>query len=114
MQDRAYVIKEMFYDLEIDEECEDIFDKFPWLTSERDGTGAGNKTSNISMGTKIWGKGQRSKSYAIVGWGNCSSINPLNPIRENGETVGMEEQIPELVENDDNGAVQVGVSNHNH
>ena len=39
--------------------------------------------------------------------GNCSSINPLNPIRENGEIVGMEEQMPELVddtENDDSGA----------
>ena len=51
----------MFYDLELDEECEDIFDKFPWVTSERDGTGAGSKTSNISMGTKILGKRQKSK-----------------------------------------------------
>ena len=51
----------MFYGLELDEECEDIFDKFPWVTSERDGTGAGSKTSNISMGTKILGKRQKSK-----------------------------------------------------
>ena len=39
--------------------------------------------------------------------GNCSSINPLNPIRENREIVDMEEQMPELVddtENDDSNA----------
>ena len=29
VQDRASLIKEMFYDLELDEECEDGFDKFP-------------------------------------------------------------------------------------
>ena len=28
VQDRASLIKEMFYDLELDEECEDVFDKF--------------------------------------------------------------------------------------
>ena len=97
----------MFYDLELDEECADIFDKFPWVTSERDGTGPRNKTNNIQIGTKILGKGQKSKSSTTVDQGNCSSTNPLNPIRENGEIVDMEEQMPELVddtENDDSGA----------
>ena len=92
----------MFYDLELDEECEDVFDKFPWVTSERDGTWAGNKASNISMGTKLLGKGQISKSSTTVGQGNCFSTSPLNPIRENEETVDMEEQMPELVENVEN------------
>ena len=55
------------------------------------------------MGTKILGKGQKSKSSTAVGQGNCSSINPFNPIRENWEIVDMEEQMPELVENDDSG-----------
>ena len=100
--DRTSLINEMLYDLELDEECEDVFDKFPWVTSERDGIGAGNKTSNIPMGTKILGKGQKSKSDTAVGQGNCSSTNPLNPIIENGETVDMEEQMPELVENVEN------------
>ena len=79
VQDRASLIKDRFYDLELDEECEDVFDKFPWVTSERDGTGAGNKVSNISMGTKLLGKGQKSKSSTTVSQGNCSSTNPLNP-----------------------------------
>ena len=58
------------------------------------------------MGTKILGKGQKSKSSTPVNQGNCSSINPLNPFRENGKIVDMKEQMPELVdgtENDDSG-----------
>ena len=92
----------MFYDLELDEICEDIFDKFPWVTSERDGIGTRNKASNISMGTKILGKGQKSKSNTAADQSNCSSTNPLNPIRKNGEIVDMEEQMLELVENTEN------------
>ena len=70
------------------------------------------------MGTKVLGKGHKSKSTTAVkgckskstttvNQGNCSSINPLNPIREDGEIVEMEEQMPELVddtENDDSSA----------
>ena len=102
VQDRASLIKEMFYDLELDEKCEDVFDKFPWVTSEKYGTGTRNKANNMSMGTKILGKGQKSKLSTTAGQGNCSSTNPLNPIRENGEIVDIEEQMPELVENVEN------------
>ena len=55
-------MKEMFYDLELEVECADIFDKFPWVTFRRDETGTGNKVKNISLGTKILGKGQTSKN----------------------------------------------------
>ena len=91
----------MFYDLELDEECVDILDRFPWVTSERDETGTGNKANNVSMGTKVLGKGQKSKSSTTARQGTCSSTNQLNSIGENGEIVDMEEQVPELVENDD-------------
>ena len=57
VKDKASLIQEMFYDLELNEECADIFEKFPWVTSDRDGTGPRNKTNNIQMGTKILGKG---------------------------------------------------------
>ena len=66
----------MFYDLELEEGCADIFDKFPWVISERDETGTGNKMNNIQMGTKILGRGHKSKSSTTVNQGNCSSINP--------------------------------------
>ena len=64
--------------------------------------GLGIKLNNISMGTKILGKGQKPKSSTTAGQGNCSSNNPLNPIRDNGKMVDMEEQMPELVENVEN------------
>ena len=95
------LIKEMFYDLELDEECADILDKFPWMTSDIDASGAKNKTNNIQMGTKILGKGQKSKSSTTASQSNCSSISPLNPIREDGKIVDMEEQMPELVDDTD-------------
>ena len=102
VKDRTSLIKDMYYDLDLDEECEDIFDKFPRVTSERDGTGAGIKVSNITMGTKVLDKGQKSKSSTAVDQNTCSSTTHLNTIRENGEIVDMEEQVPDLVENVDN------------
>ena len=106
VKDKASLIKEMFYDLELEEECMDVFDKFPWVMSDRDAFGTKNKTNKIQMGTKVLGKGQKSKSSTAASQSNCSSISPLNPIRKNGEIVDMEEQMPELVddtENDDSG-----------
>ena len=58
------------------------------------------------MGTKVCGKGRKSKLSTAVNQGDCSFITPLNPMRENGEIVDMEEQMLELVddtENDDHG-----------
>ena len=66
----------MFYDLELEEECAGILDKFPWMTSERDVFGAKNKTNNMQMGTKVLGKGQKSKSSTAASQSNCSSISP--------------------------------------
>ena len=107
VQNKASLTKEMFYDLELEEECGNIFDDFPWMTSDKDEIGSKNKTTKIQMGTKVLGKGCKSKLSTTANQGNCSSINPLNPIRENGEIMDMEEQMPELVddtENDDSGA----------
>ena len=102
VQDKASLIKEMFYDLELEEECVNIFDDFPWMTSDKDEIGSKNKTNKIQIGTKVLGKGRKSKSSTTVNQGNCSSINPLNPIRENGEILDMEEQMPELVDDTEN------------
>ena len=78
------LIKEMFYDLELEEECADILDKFPWMTFDIDASGAKNKTNNIQMETKVLGKGQKSKSSTTASQINCSSISPFNPIRGMG------------------------------
>ena len=64
----------MFYDLELEEECADILDKFPWMTSDIDAFGAKNKTNNIQMGTKVFGKGQKPKSSTTASQSNCSPL----------------------------------------
>ena len=96
------LIKEMFYDLELEEECPDILAEFPWMTCDIDTFGTKNKTNNIQMGTKVLGKGQKLKLSTTASQSNCSSISPLDPIRENGEIVDMEEQMPELVDDTEN------------
>ena len=56
------------------------------------------------MGNKSLGKGKNSKvnSNTTANQSNCSSIQPLHSIRENGEESDMEEQVPELVDISDN------------
>ena len=67
------MIMEMFRDLELYDECEEMH-----------------------MGTKLLKKGHKAKSSTIKS--HCSSTSPLNTIRENGEIVEVEEQMPELVD----------------
>ena len=76
VKDKVSLIKEVFYDLELEEEFADILDKFQWLTSTKDAFGAKNKTNNLQMGTKVLGKGQKSKSSTTASQSNCSSISP--------------------------------------
>ena len=75
----------MFHDLELEDECAKIIDKFPGVVDRnlRD-----NRTPNkIQMGTKLLRKGQKSKFSTAASQSNCSSMHLLNPIRENGETM---------------------------
>ena len=90
----------MFHDLELEDECAKIIDKFPGVVDRnlRD-NGTPNK---IQMGTKVLRKGQKSKFSTAASQSNCSSMHPLSPIRENGETMDMEEQMPELVDDSEN------------
>ena len=92
----------MFHDLELEEECAEIIDKFPGVADGNLARGNNNTPNKIQMGTKILGKGQKSKSSTAANQNNCSSMSPLNPIRENGEIVDMEEQMPELVDDSEN------------
>ena len=72
----------MFHDLELEEECAEIIDKFPGV-ADRNLTRGDNTPNRIQMGTKILGKGKKSKS-------STAALSPLNPIRENGEIVDMD------------------------
>ena len=91
------IIQDMFHELELDEECAEIIDKFSGVTADRDNTWNKNLPNQIQMGTKVFEKGPKSKSSTTTSQSNCSSKNPLNPIRENGEM-----DVPELVDDNEN------------
>ena len=95
------MIMDMFRDLELYDECEEIIEIFPEM--KEDVNRSKPTPKKVHMGTKLLKKGQKAKSSTIRSQGHCSSTSPLNTIRENGEIVEVEEQMPELVEISDDG-----------
>ena len=95
------MIMEMFRDLELYDECEDIIEIFPEMND--DGNRIKPTPKKVHMGTKLLKKAHKAKSSTIKSQGHCSSTSPLNTIRENGEIVEVEEQMPELVDISDDG-----------
>ena len=98
------MLKEMFHDLELADDCEEVIDKFPSVVDKLKTNAYNVETTKIKMGTKSLGKGKSSKvnSNTTASQSNCPSIQPLHSIRENGEESDMEEQVPELVDISDN------------
>ena len=95
------MIMDMFRDLELYDECEEIIEIFPEM--KEDVNRSKPTPKKVHMGTKLLKKGQKAKSSTIRSQGHCSSTSPLNTIRENGEMVEVEEQMPELVDISDDG-----------
>ena len=103
-KDKFYItpmIMEMFRDLELYDECEEVIELFPKMIE--DGCRIKPIPKKVHMGTKLLKKGLKVKSSITTGQGDCSSTSPLNIIRENGETEEVEEEIPELVDISDDG-----------
>ena len=48
----------MFHDLELEDECAEVIDKFPGV-ADRNHTRGNNTLNKIQMGTKLLGKGQK-------------------------------------------------------
>ena len=98
------MLKEMFHDLELADDCDEVIDKFPSVVDKLKTNADKAETNKIKMGTKSLGKGKNSKvnSNTTASQSNCSSMQPLHSIRENGEESDMEEQVPELVDISDN------------
>ena len=98
------MLKEMFHDLELADDCDEVIDKFPSVVDKLKTNAYKTETSKIIMGTKSLDKGKNSKapSNTTASQSNCSSVEPLHSIRENGEESDMEEQVPELVDISDN------------
>ena len=98
------MLKEMFHDLELADDCDEVIGKFPSVVDKLKTNAYKAETNKIQMGTKSLGKGKNSKvnSNTTASQSNCSSIQPLHSIRENGEESDMEKQVPELVDISDN------------
>ena len=92
------MLMDIFHDLELADDCAEVIDRFPGVVDIVNSKQ--NFPSKVKMGTKALKKGKNLNTAASQS--NCSSIHPLNPIRENGEIVDMEEQMPELVDISDN------------
>ena len=95
------MIMEMFKDMELYDECEEVIEMFPEMNE--DGNRIKSTPQKVHMGTKLLRKGHKVKSSITTGQGHCSSTSPLNSIRENEETEEVEEQMPELVDISDDG-----------
>ena len=83
------MIMDMFRDLELYDECEEIIEMFPEM--KEDVNRSKPTPKKVHMGTKLMKKGQKAKSSTIRSQGHCSSTSPLNTISENGEIVEVEE-----------------------
>ena len=95
------MVMDMFRDLELYDECEEIIEIFPEMNEDVNRCKPTPK--KVHMGTKLLKKGQKAKSSTITSQGHCFSTSPLNTIRENGEIVEVKEQMPELVDISDDG-----------
>ena len=93
------MLRDMFFDLEMEDDCAAVIDRFPNVVEKLKAT-IKIVSNKIKMGTKSLGKGKKSKTAANQS--NCSSMHPLHPIGENGEESDMEERMPELVDISDN------------
>ena len=90
------MIMDMFRDLELYDECDEIIVIFPEMNEDVNRSRPTPK--KVHMGTKLLKKGQKAKPSTIKSQGHCSFTSPFNTIRENGEIVEVEEQMPELVD----------------
>ena len=97
-------ITNMFQNLELEDDCLEVIDKFPSVVEKLKSNADKAETNKIKMGTESLGKGKNSKEKlnTTASQSNCSSILPLHSIGENGEESDMEEQVPELVDISDN------------
>ena len=98
------MLKDMFHDLELYDDCAEVIDKFPSVVEKLKSNADKVEPNKIKMGTKSLGKGKNLKvnSNTTASQSNCSSIQPLHSIGENGEESDMEEQVPELVDISEN------------
>ena len=100
--DRWEIIREMFSDLEMGKKCAKVLESFPWTKAVEGRCVKTTMPTSAPAGTSILKKGINPKSSSGKRMSPCPSMSPPCSIRENGEEGEMEEQVPQLIDQNEN------------
>ena len=100
--DRWEIIREMFSDLEMGKKCAKVLESFPWTKAVEGRCVKTTMPTSAPAGTSILKKGINPKSSSGKRMNPCPSMSPPCSIRENGEEGEMEEQVPQLIDQNEN------------
>ena len=100
--DRWEIIREMFLDMEMGEKCVKVLEYFPWTKAVENRSVRTTMPTSAPVGASILKKGKNPKSSTGKRVSPCPSMSPSHSIGENGEEGEMEEQVPQLIDQNEN------------
>ena len=100
--DRWEIIREMFLDMKKGEKCAKVLESFPWTKAVEGRCVRTSLPTLAPAGASILKKGISPKSSTGKRVSPCSSMSPSRSIGENGEEGEMEEQVPQLIDQNEN------------
>ena len=92
----------MFSDLEMGKKCAKVLESFPWTKAVEGRCVKTTMPTSAPAGTSILKKGINPKSSSGKRVSPCPSMSPPCSIGENGEEGEMEEQMPKLIDQNEN------------
>ena len=99
--DRWDTIRDMFDDMDLDLECTEVLEAYPWTKPSKGQSQHEIAPSSSKQGTSILKKGPNSKS-SMNQVGTCSPIYLPESYGENEESDGVGDQVPPLIDENDN------------
>ena len=102
--DKISLLRDFFYDTDLDDMCEEVMDKNPWTNPQRSNSNGRSGLGGDGIGNATMGMHKSPGMAAIALSATCSSNNSFHSPGENGEDVDMEELVPELIDIDNEGA----------
>ena len=100
--DRWEIIREMFLDMEMGEKCVKVLEYFPWTKAVENRSVKITMPTSAPVGASILKKGKNPKSSTGKRVSPCPSMSLSHSIGENGEEGEMEEQVPQLIDQNEN------------
>ena len=102
--DKISLLLDFFYDIDLDDMCEEVMDKHPRTNPQRSNSNGRKGPSGGGIWNATMGMCKCPGLAAIALSATCSSNNSFQSPGENGKDVDMEEQVPELIAIDNEGA----------